>query len=82
MVVSKLLEVADIADIAAALNPVPLLLSAPVTGRNFLASQVEVEDRLGLVTEAYGVSAELVFSAGTGDPVQEADRMLDWLVSR
>jgi hypothetical protein len=82
IVVSRFLEVGDIADIAAALSPLPLLVSAPVTGRNFLASESDVEDQLHLLEDDYGVSAELVLAPGSGDADEEADRLVDWLASR
>jgi hypothetical protein len=77
--VSRLLEVADLSDIAAALSPVALYIAAPVTGRNFLLTQSEVENELGWVSEAYGTSSELVLVAGTEEPETEVQQMVEWL---
>jgi hypothetical protein len=79
MVVSRILEVADIADMAAALRPVPLYLSAPVTGRNFLASETEMEGSFRLTRQVYGSSAELVLSVGLEDAERDAQRLVEWL---
>jgi hypothetical protein len=79
VVVSRLLEVADLPDIAAALSPVPLYIAAPVTGRNFLLIQPELETELGLVREAYAASSKLVLAAGTEDPRGEAQKLVEWL---
>jgi hypothetical protein len=82
MVVSRLLETADIADIAAGLSPIPLYISAPVTGRNYLVSQAELNAEMSAVQNAYGALSQLVLSAGVGQPVQEANQIVDWLASR
>jgi len=82
IVVSRLLEVADIADIAAELNPTPLFLSAPVTGRNYLASQAEINEALQAARKAYGSSVNLRLEAGGPDPVRESELLANWLAER
>ena len=77
MIVPKLLQVADIGDIAASLSPTPLLFSAPVTGRNFLAGEAEIAQKLQLVFDAYGSKGELSLEVRH----QNAD-IVKWLARR
>ena len=82
IVVTRLLKVADIADIAASLSPQPLFFSAPVTGRNFVASESEISRSLMILKEAYETSASLRLVPGRNDPEQEADAIVGWLAMR
>jgi pimeloyl-ACP methyl ester carboxylesterase len=77
MIAPKLLQVADIADIAASLSPMPLLFSAPVTGRNFLAGEAEIAEELRPVFGAYGPQGELSLKVRH----QKAD-MVGWLIQQ
>ena len=77
--VSRLLEVADVVDIAAVLNPVPLRYSAPVDGRNYLATLAEINQEFELALQAYGSGSELVLEAGTPG---QAGQLVEWLITR
>ncbi len=81
ILVPRLLEVADISDIASSVNPTPLLLVAPVTGRNFPASNSDI-NRFRQVVDAYGSPADLTIEPGTSEPEQVGAHIVDWLVER
>ena len=53
IVVPGILEVADVADVAAALAPRPLLVENFVDGRNRVVDKEELGERFGLVYQSY-----------------------------
>ena len=53
IVVPGILEVADVADIATALAPRPLLIENFVDGRNRMVEKAELRERFGLVFQSY-----------------------------
>jgi len=79
MAVSGLLQVADISDIAACLNPMPLMFLGPVDGRNFPADQSKINTAFHSVRDAYGSLSALILAPGMANASREADRMVKWL---
>jgi cephalosporin-C deacetylase-like acetyl esterase len=56
IIVPGILEVGDVADIAAALAPRPLLIENSVDGRNRVVKDASLRDRLALVFQSYSES--------------------------
>jgi hypothetical protein len=77
-VVPGMLKVADLADIATAQAPRPLLLEALVDGRNTRLTSVELTSTLSSLTQAYekrGASGQLVLRS-------EPQDVATWLAAR
>jgi hypothetical protein len=75
--VHGILQVADIADVAAALAPRRLLINAPVNGRNESFTPVELSTEFNLAREAYrrsGATGKLRLEPSPADAVE-------WLLS-
>jgi dienelactone hydrolase len=74
MLVPGLLEVGDVADLAAALAPLPLRFEAPVDGRNRAVSEADLADALRPAADAYADRRDrFVLSA------QRRDDLVPWL---
>jgi len=79
IMVPGILKVGDIADIAGALAPRPLLMERLVNGRNVLLPSPEVEQALALVRQAYRqprAAERLTIRAEAGEPDVAA-----WLIT-
>jgi hypothetical protein len=78
LIVPRILEVGDIADIAAAVAPRSLLVEGLVNGRNELLSSSELEGTLSLAREAYRRSRATDKLALGAEPRDAAA----WLIAR
>jgi dienelactone hydrolase len=78
VIVPGLLEAGDIADVAAALAPRPLLLQGLVNGRDQLVPVSELKDRLAPAYEAYGGNAAAEFSLRPGE---NASQFAQWFIA-
>jgi len=69
VIVPGILEVADVADIAAALAPRPLLIENFVDGRNRVVQDAELHERFGRVFQAYrGAPSQLRVRSESQEP--------------
>ncbi|PYV15743.1 MAG: hypothetical protein DMG21_14120 [Acidobacteria bacterium] len=76
VIVPGILEVADVADIAAALAPRPLLVESFVDGRNRVAPQAELQERFAQVFQSYrAISSRLRVRTESQEPI-----LTRWLV--
>jgi cephalosporin-C deacetylase-like acetyl esterase len=78
IIVPGILEVGDVADVAAALAPRPLLLEGLVDGRNQMLAEAELRDRMAGVRQSYSASASNLLIRST----EKAPDLAHWLVGQ